>query len=158
MIDIFGEEEFKLLVRYNKEIPGYFVSKDGRVYSSKSNKFLYVTKRREFNGRLKECKIDVVVPKDLFTDYTHRRTGTVTPRMTISLHRAVIETYKSIDDNPPIPKEDWDMCPESAKQWIRDTAIVDHIDDDPTNNHVDNLRWVVPKDNQSHRKKHDQNS
>ena len=158
MIDIFGEEEFKLLVRYNKEIPGYFVSKDGRVYSSKSNKFLYVTKRREFNGRLKECKIDVCVPKDLFTDYTHSRRGSSSPRMTISVHRGVMETYKSIDDNPPIPKEDWDMCPESAKQWIRDTAIIDHIDDDPTNNHVDNLRWVVPKDNQSHRKKHDQNS
>ena len=63
-----------------------------------------------------------------------------------------METYNSIDDNPPIPREDWEKCPESAKQWIRDTALVDHIDDNPGNNNLDNLRWVIPKDNQKYRK------
>ena len=42
--------------------------------------------------------------------------------------------------------------PEPVKQWVRDTAIVDHKDDDPRNNHVSNLRWVTPKQNQPHRK------
>ena len=152
MINIFGEEEFKPLVRYNKIIPDYFISKDGRVYSAKSNKLMYVTKLRDPNGRLSACKVDLVIPEDLFGDYTHSRRGSSSPRITVTLHRGVMETYKSIDDNPPIPREDWEKCPESAKKWIRDTALVDHIDDNPGNNNVDNLRWVVPKDNQKYRK------
>jgi hypothetical protein len=152
MINIFGEEEFKPLVRFGKIIPDYFISKDGRVYSTKSNKFIYVTELRESNGRLKSCKVDVVVPEDLFEDFTHSKRGSSSPRMSIALHRGVMETYKSIDEYPPIPKEDWDKCPESAKQWIRDTAIIDHKNDDPSNNHVDNLKWVIPKDNNPYRK------
>ena len=65
-----------------------------------------------------------------------------------------MEVWKPIDDYPPIPKEDWDRCPESAKQFMRDTAIIDHIDSDTRNNHVDNLRWSTPKDNQFSRKKY----
>ena len=80
--------------------------------------------------------------------------------LNVDLHRAVMETWRPIDEYPPIPTEDWDKCPESAKQWIRDTAIVDHKDDDPSNNHVSNLQWVIPKDNNPYRKasKNDEDS
>ena len=73
--------------------------------------------------------------------------------MTIAVHRIIMETWKPIDEYPPIPKKDWDKTPESAKQFIRDSAIVDHIDDDTHNNHIDNLQWVTPLENSSYRKK-----
>ena len=49
----------------------------------------------------------------------------------------------------------WKDLPEEAKQWVRDTALIDHIDDDPTNNHLDNLRWATPKQNERNRKNND---
>ena len=70
----------------------------------------------------------------------------------VKYHRAVMEAWKPIDEYPPIPKEDWDKCPETAKEFMRKTAIIDHIDSDTRNNHVDNLRWCTPHDNQWHRK------
>ena len=48
--------------------------------------------------------------------------------------------------------EDWDKTPETAKQFIKDSAYVDHIDGDTSNNHVSNLRWCSPLQNSSYRK------
>ena len=155
------QEEFKPLIRYGKIIPDYFVSYDGRIYSKKSNKFLTLINKPRFNAggsQVLTClKFDVYIPENLFDDFVFRRNYEGgSQKMTISVHRAVAETWKKIDEYPPIPKKDWDICPESAKQWIRDTALVDHIDADPSNNRGDNLMWVVPKDNEPNRKKYKQ--
>ena len=109
---------------------------------------------------------------DLFDDYDYNRSQqklqcdpdspyykrlTKDPDLTtinVKYHRAVIEAWKPIDENPPIPTEDWNNTPESAKQFIRECAIIDHIDSDTRNNHVDNLRWTTPIGNQFQRKKH----
>ena len=164
MINIFGEEEFKPVVRYQREIPGYYVSMDGRIYSEKTNMIRSATKSNDYNStgkkRLKNHKVSLDIPIGHYPDYSFRKRRKTDNNelITIAVHRIVMETWKPIDKNPPIPKEDWDICPESAKQWIRDTAIVDHKDDDPSNNHVDNLQWVIPKDNEPNRKKRDQSS
>ena len=61
-----------------------------------------------------------------------------------------------IDEFPPEQLRNcWKDLPEEAKQWVRDTALIDHIDDDPTNNHLDNLRWATPKQNERNRKNND---
>jgi len=44
----------------------------------------------------------------------------------LSVHRLVAQTFMSIDD---------------------DSLVVDHLDDDKTNNSVDNLEWVTSKEN-----------
>ena len=162
MINIFGEEELRPLVRFQKVIPGYYVSKDGRIYSSKSNKFLRPRKKYNANHhcekRLKELAFNVIAPKDLITDYKFSdRSGKFKTviELYISNHRATAETWMPIDKFPPDSlKDTWNDVPEAWRQWVRDTALIDHIDDDPSNNHVDNLRWIIPKDNQADRKKH----
>ena len=164
MLTIFGENEFKPLIRYRTEIPGQLIAEDGRIFSVQTQKFRSPFKSWTYSATgektIRCLSVTCNIPAGYFPDYTFRKKNESDnhERINIAVHRAVMETWRPIDDYPPIPKEDWDMCPESAKQWIRDTAFVDHIDDDPTNNHVDNLRWVVPKENQAHRKKHDQNS
>lgn len=173
MMDLFGNEsEFKPLVRFFKIIPGYYVSKAGNIYNSVTNRILNPFSNYEYrkdgSQRLKEVAVRLSIPKKFFNDYEYRTRKDVKnstrDRIYLPIHRAVIESWKSIDECPPDRlKEEWNQIitsemvgqsriPESYKQWVRDTAIVDHIDDNPANNSVNNLQWVVPKDNNSYRK------
>ena len=159
MITLFGDEEFKPVIRFGKVLPDYYVSKDGRVWSEKTNKFMnpFAQYYKKYNGEKKLSKINFAftIPDDLYEDYKHRKTTTAVNvcKIDLSAHRVVAETWMPIDEYPPIPKEDWNKCPESAKQFMRDSAIIDHIDNNPRNNDISNLQWVTPKENEFNRKK-----
>jgi len=160
MMNIFGEEEFKPLVRFGKMIPGYYVAKDGRGILGKKGKILSVWK--DTKGYPTSS---VSIRSDFFSDYTYKtQQKGKNISLKLNLHRAVIETWNPIDENPPESlKEEWNQVitpemvgqpriPQSYKKWVEDTAFVDHIDSDITNNDLTNLRWVIPKDNESNRK------
>ena len=148
------EEEWTTLKRYGKEIAGYQISNHGKILQKNSPKLM---KTRYHHNAAKPYEFfDVHIQGDLF-DYEYRSAnlaakGGTARRMTIFMHRAVKESFHSIDEYPPISKEAWDQCPEEAKQWIRDTAYVDHMDDNCKNNRLDNLDWVTPKQNNSYHK------
>tara|TARA_X000000368_G_C22533151_1_gene494441 strand:+ start:30 stop:488 length:459 start_codon:yes stop_codon:yes gene_type:complete len=135
ILNIFGEEEFRTIHRSGKMVENYFVSKSGDVYSGKTKKLRKQSKRGNPNNY---GNVYNNVP---IRDFD----GTI---LNCSIHRAVMETWKPIDEYPPDQlKDDWDKAPESFKQWVRDSAFVDHIDGDKENNHVNNLRWVTPRQN-----------
>lgn len=69
------------------------------------------------------------------------------------VHRLICETFKPMEQFPPIPVADWANTPESAKQIIKNCMLVDHIDNNPFNNRIENLRWVTPWENNSAVKK-----
>ena len=178
MFNIFGEEEFRPITKYGIEVPDYFISKDGRVLSTKTSKHkilnpTYETFREGYKvPHIAGLRVSRKQNPELFEEYNYHSSQqklqcdpdspyykrlTKNPDLTtitVKYHRAVMEAWKPIDDHPPIPKKDWDECPESAKQFMRDAAIIDHIDNDTRNNHVDNLRWTTNKDNNSDRKKY----
>ena len=158
MINLFGEEEFKHIIQRGKILPYYLISNDGRIYSIRSNKFKKTTvrtrpKRSGKGNYVMDVSTSIPIPRDLFEDYEYRTYGNqLTNKSTVEfpmrIHKAVMETWRPIDEYPPDSlKDDWDKAPESFKQWVRETAYIDHIDDDPTNNHIDNLRWVTPRQN-----------
>jgi len=157
MINVFGEEKFKPLVRYNKIISFIQIGKDGRVYSERSRKFLKLSADySKRSGRLEALRFSTVVDASIFDDYEYAKIdeNTQFSRLTFRVHKAVMDTWRPIDEYPPDQlKDTWNQVPEEWRQWVRDTAYIDHIDDDPTNNHVDNLRWVTPKENCIYRKK-----
>jgi len=161
-----GPEVFLQAIRYKTELPGYFVSNYGRVASLKklgratgelidSLEEGRLLKPNSGAGSHGYAKYNVYIPLDLYEDgynFFQCSSSVNTMRQTITGHRLVMETHKPIDLYPPISMEDWKRCPASAKQWIRDTVYVDHIDSNRLNNHVDNLRWCTPKDNEPNRK------
>ena len=59
-----------------------------------------------------------------------------------------MQTFKPIDKYPPDRLKDcWKDIPEQAKQWIRETAIINHKDHNPLNCLLDNLEWVTFREN-----------
>lgn len=148
------QEEWKPLIKKEKIIPNYWVSNFGRIKTIRSGKEKFLKLKNEiYEEKGNRQAVTISFPKDLFPEYNYYLHSKNRVTVRISVHRAVMETFKPIDDNPPIPKVDWDITPESAKHLIRKTCIVDHVDDNPFNNHVDNLRWVDPEQNNPHFKK-----
>ena len=74
----------------------------------------------------------------------------------IPAHKMVIDTWAPLYDNPPVGIiwEEWEIVRDlpSVYNHISKTVCIDHIDDNPANNHLDNLRRVTTWDNQSSRK------
>ena len=168
---IFNDIEFKPLIHKRRVIPDYYVSMCAKILSNKQTKIKGIPKlldytrkqlveERGVNGRYaRTLAVNLSVPVGFFPEYDYvastngrGQVSTKHSKINVRYHRAVMETWRPIDEFPPIPKEDWDKTPESAKQFIRDSAYVDHIDADTSNNHVDNLRWVTPLENSNHRK------
>ena len=151
MIDIFGNHsDIKQVVRFGVKLPGYYATKSGKIFSTKRNRFISL-----FEGKHGYLRCSLSLPVDTFDDHSYFKANF--KRMTFNLqqevHRLIAETFLPIDDNPPIPIEDWNKTPETAKQFIRESAIVDHIIPDLSNNSISNLRWITPKQNNPHRKK-----
>ncbi len=137
MITVFGEEEYKGVIRQDRLLENYHVSRCGDVYSTFSNKILkqHLRGNPENYGNVYRY---VMIPHPDKKRHTYN----------LAVHRIVMETWKPIDKYPPEQlKDDWDKAPQSFKDWVKQTAWVDHIDGDSSNNHIDNLRWVTPRQN-----------
>ena len=174
---IFDDIEFKPLMHKLRHVPDYYISEDAKILSTKRIKGKGVPKLMDFKRKQRldhpdrgagkqtymrpmAVNLSVDVSQGLFPEYDYVMStngqGQVSKKhckVNVRYHRAVLESWKPIDKYPPIPKEDWDKTPETAKQFIRDSAYVDHIDGDTSNNHISNLRWVTPLQNSNYRKK-----
>ena len=176
---IFNDIEFKPLMHKQRHIPDYYISECAKILSTKRTKngspkiMDYKRKQRvDHPNRLSGNKktyykrpmavnLSVEVSKGLFPEYNYvmstngqGQVSTKHAKVNVRYHRAVMESWRPMDEFPPDKLKDcWKDIPEEAKQWIRDSAYVDHIDGDTSNNHVSNLRWCTPLENSNYRKK-----
>ena len=170
-----GASEFKPLKHKGKfhDDVGYFVSCDGRILSCKikNGKPLIMSPKRsqnldKWNSKkyIKPPAVNLSVPTGYYEDYEYTLSTTgrgyvskTVIKPNVRFHRVVIETWKPFEKwcheaDPPSPLEDWDKTPESVKKFVLESYIVDHIDADTSNSHIDNLRYCTPLRNSHHRK------
>jgi len=168
------EQWTPVVFRY-KVIPNYFVSSWGRLrgpkgkllrrrpypalpmrYKNIQNNFPFPYDYiNEFGGTYIQClKVDFTADKDLFEDYNYstRRSSKGDynrnrVKITSTVHKLVMNSFKPHDQYPVLEKEVWDNTPEEAKQIINEMVVIDHLDDNPTNNHISNLAYVTPREN-----------
>jgi len=147
-------------------IPGYHVSTHGRVKSTLTstrigNKFSGTTcngpeklmkpvLERHADGSPKSQRVNLSVSSNLF-EYSYAYSSNHTnnrERRKVHIHRLVMDTFRPIFNNPPKRLEPfWDELHHDVKVFIYECISIDHIDHDPTNNHIDNLQYVTPREN-----------
>jgi len=71
-------------------------------------------------------------------------------RVPMPIHKLVMWHFNYLDDNPEqigITTDEWENMPERAKEIIRQSLEINHIDHDHSNNRLDNLEYVTKVEN-----------
>ena len=125
------EDIMKMDVKPIKGFPGYEIFEDGSVWSSKTGNFL----SPNVSGKSKYPKIRL------------RVSGKT---KTFAIHKLVAEVFISKPKHPDFTTTEWRAIPLKAREIIQSELQVDHINGDPTDYHVENLRWATSKQNRDY--------
>ena len=112
-------------------IPGYEIFEDGSVWSNKTGKFL----SPNVSGNSKYPKV---------------RLNVSGKTKTFAIHKLVAEVFISKPKHPDITTAVWRKLPLHVRKVIQSEFQVDHINGDPTDHHVENLRWATSKQNRDY--------
>jgi hypothetical protein len=149
----------KPVIFRGKQIEGYYINDEGQVFTDYKVALCSVIKKFKrikteelvpIKSYDKKSKLDITLtfPDDLFEYNFRSRTNNNRSCVSVSVHSLVMETFHPIDEYPPERlKIVWNQLPEEARQWIRETVVINHIDHDYTNNKLSNLEYVTPREN-----------
>ena len=151
------DQELRNVIYQGNVIKDYKIARDGLCISYRvSDK----GKPLEWAGSgpkgQKYPGVTLMLP-DIDTIFVDREVKNYNPnnkmvKRTIKIHTMVADTWGESMDCPDDLAPYWSTLSTEIKDILRTYFVVDHIDDDRCNNHVDNLRFVSPRNNHFRRK------
>ena len=164
------KEEWKTAIIDGKEHEWYSVSTMGRIAThlkmvkNKSNHFSgisydpnykkicdYSPEKNKSNRRPKAVRVSLTFPVDFFDDWDYfidPLSANGRCKRKFSIHKIVMETFRPMDLYPPEKLKDcWMDIPVEAKEWIKQTITINHINHDPTDNRLCNLEYTTQRGN-----------
>ena len=140
------EEEFRHIIVNDKIHTWYSISNLGRVKShvnKSGDKIIKGTKNAK-GARY----VNLSFPDHFYDDWKYYSKSSNTVERKLYVHQLVMSAFRPISQFPPdMLKDCWKDIPEPAQKWIADTIIINHIDHNPSNNKLDNLEYVTPRQN-----------
>lgn len=117
-------------VIYNGTIAkDYFVTEEGDVYS---------TKRKN---------IKKLTPSLVGGGYPAVTLCINSKSFTVMVHRLVAEVFLKFKRPAAIPKADWDVTPDSVKEYMKLQGVVNHINHNKEDSRASNLEYVTSQEN-----------
>lgn len=140
-------EEWKTVVIEETELPQYKVSNFGRIVDEQGNILSRCVQLPKANGRgANDSKSLYLKPNQLHLVRSDIQKRHLKCRR-VRIHKLVANAFLPFELNPPVDIDIWNRTPPESQAFMKSCAILDHIDDNPFNNHVSNLRWTTPLGN-----------
>ncbi len=139
-----------------------WASQCGKVYNIKTKRYRkpYLKNREKKSlGLPPKCsEVKVTMPGKPFWDAGHQyavKKGTTDKvEIKFSTHQLIMSAWRPVNEYPPDRlKNCWKDLPEEAKKYIAECVIVDHKNNKPLDNRLENLHYFTPLENSNHRKK-----
>lgn len=159
---IINGEEARPFIIDGVVVDGYWITATGKGYSSYKSKGpiqgsiivpgQYRLLKPEMKGKAGYISptFTIVLTEESANklDYNYAKRGSKYGRKNVSAHQIVMAAFRPIDQHPPnMLKNVWDTLPEEAKEWVRQTVVINHINHNSTDNRVENLEYVTPREN-----------
>ena len=162
------KEEWRTVIIDGKEHKWYSVSNYGKVashlcpirdklgricgnkYNPKYFKICDYAAEYGKTNRPRVIRINLTFPVDFYDpdSYSYFSQSEKTVRRRVSIHSIVMETFKPIHLYPPEELVNcWNDVPDEAKEWIKKTITINHINHDPTDNRLINLEYTSQRGN-----------
>ena len=141
-LDFIKNEIWKPIITTNYNASSYRISQYGNVMGKRGHKLFWNESKDGYMRTTLSLK-----RSDYTSDYIPSKgAGGELVHQMVDVHRIVAEIFLP----RPVPlcfSEIWPTLDKKQRDWIQSGYIVDHIDDDRGNPHVDNLRWVTVRGN-----------
>ena len=144
-LGVIEDEVFKPIITNRYNASEYKISQYGNILGKRGQKLKWFDVRQY-------CTVTVRLKRSDYTsDFIPQSeyvSGDVI-KQNIQVHRIVAELFLP----KPVPlcfSQLWPTLDKKQRDWIQSVYIVDHIDNDRSNPHVDNLRWVTTRENNKH--------
>lgn len=146
--------KYKPVRKHGIVIPNYYVSKCGMVWNDKSKKFITPYKNYRNNkvvDKKPKCmSFSMTTEGQPYWDkgykYKPKKNSKRLVEFRMKLHLAVIDAWRPYSDHLKV------LTREQLEELALESICVDHIDDNPENNHLDNLQYSTPLKNSNWRK------